>query len=183
MPDEISELDERIIELEKAEEGVFSVCPNCGSIDLSAPPSSKDVLEAAWSGMLDGKIFCRSCGYEGLPILFDKHSLDEYERFRAFRVKALSEGDALVSENPASDSLHEKPNPGLSALLSVYIFPGFGQLYNNKPVKALFFVSFLFLLLGFGLSYSEFSFVLFLIPLVYLVAVFDAYRDAGRLGV
>jgi len=175
-------LDEEILRIEREETETFQVCPNCGSIELTAPSTTKDVLSAAWGSTLDGRVYCRSCGYEGLPILFDRHSIDEYERFRDFRQEKLGKGETLISENLSSDSLRKGLTPGLATIPSFFI-PGFGQLYNHKPTKAILFVSVLVFILGFGLAYRQYSYILILIPLVYLINVVDAHRDAGRLGV
>ncbi|MEA1925013.1 MAG: hypothetical protein U9M95_04005 [Candidatus Altiarchaeota archaeon] len=179
---EIEELDDEILRIEREETETFQVCPNCGSIELTAPPATKDVLSALGGSTLDGKVYCRSCGYEGLPILFDRHSINEYERFKKFRQGKLEKGEKLISENLSSDSLYEGLIPGLATLPSFFI-PGFGQLYNHEPMKAILFVSLLVFILGFGLAYREYSHILILIPLVYLISVVDAHRDGERLGV
>jgi len=177
----IEELDDEIIKIEREETETFQACPNCGSIELTTPPTTKDVLSALGGSTLDGKVYCRICGYEGLPILFDRHSIDEYERFKKFRQEKLEKDENIISENLSSDSLREGLIPGLSTLPSFFI-PGFGQLYNHEPMKALLFVSLLFFILGFGLTYQQYSQILILIPLIYLISVVDAHRNAERLG-
>jgi TM2 domain-containing membrane protein YozV len=77
----------------------------------------------------------------------------------------------------AVESLTEGGNPFVAAVLSA-VFPGLGQLYNRELEKGLLVIAASFIA---GLSALILvGFVLF--PLVWLYAVWDAYRVADRQG-
>jgi hypothetical protein len=76
--EEIRKLDEAIIAAEANEKTFFLVCPSCGSRDLGVIPSDVD---AASSGLApwENRFFCRVCGHESVPLLFDDE--EAYEKF------------------------------------------------------------------------------------------------------
>lgn len=75
----------------------------------------------------------------------------------------------------ALDSLLEGGNPFVAGALSA-LFPGLGQLYNRELEKALVFII--------GGVVAAFSIVLFvgivLYPLVWVYAIYEAYKTAER---
>lgn len=178
---DLESLDEKIKKLEKAEERneIFYACPNCGSIELSMPPTVQDVFSVAWGGNMDHKTHCRECGYEGLPLIFDNEN--KYKEFRKFRRKKLEKkGNRLISENPASDSLREGQIPGLSAFMTVALLPGFGQLYNKEPAKAVVILASILFFLIFAVQNPAYAYTLILAAAIYIFSVYDAYVNAEK---
>jgi hypothetical protein len=115
-------------------------CANCGSIDITFPPTNVDALIGA--GSLPRRYYCRECEYEGLPLLFDK--LSSYEKFYSLRREKYNKGeDLLVADRLLSGKFGSEPvkKPYVAALLSLLI-PGLGQAYNGEKDKAqvIFFV-------------------------------------------
>jgi len=128
----IAELDEKIIKLEAAEQEIISACPNCGSIELTVPPTTVDVL-GALAVVLDGRIYCKECAYEGLPIIFDLEKEKDYLRFYEFRRVKLKGFPDISSSSPLTHNLLDNRSRGLSALLF------------NQPVQAVLFITLFFL--------------------------------------
>ena len=112
----------------------FMCCANCGSIDLTFPPTNVDALIGA--GSLPRRYYCRECEYEGLPLLFD--NLPAYEKFYKLRREKYNNGeDLLVADRLLSGNFGSEPvkKPYVAALLSLLI-PGLGQAYNGQKKKA-----------------------------------------------
>jgi predicted nucleic acid-binding Zn-ribbon protein len=66
----LENLDKVIMAAQDAERSFFLACSNCGSRSLSIIPS--DVVAAASTlGTLEERYVCRSCGHEGVPLIFD----------------------------------------------------------------------------------------------------------------
>jgi hypothetical protein len=109
-------------------------CANCGSIDLTFPPTNVDALVGA--GSIPRRYYCRECEYEGLPVIFDR--LASYEKFYSLRREKYALGkDLLVADRLLSGNFGSEPvkKPYVAALLGLFI-PGLGQAYNGENVKA-----------------------------------------------
>lgn len=112
----------------------FMCCANCGSIDLTFPPTNVDALVGA--GALPRRYYCRECEYEGLPLLFD--NLPAYEKFYKLRREKYNDGkDLLIADHMLSGKFGTEPvkKPYVAAILSLFI-PGLGQAYNGEKDKA-----------------------------------------------
>ena len=112
----------------------FMCCANCGSIDLTFPPTNVDALVGA--GALPRRYYCRECEYEGLPLLFD--NLPAYEKFYKLRREKYNKGEDLLVANRLLSGKFGKEHvkkPYVAAILSLFI-PGLGQAYNGEKDKA-----------------------------------------------
>lgn len=136
----LSEQEKSLIARILKKDKEFMCCANCGSIDLTFPPTNVDALVG--TGSLPRRYYCRECEYEGLPLLFD--GLSAYEKFYSLRREKYNKGeDLLVADRLLSGNFGSEPvkRPYVAALLSTLI-PGLGQAYNGEKEKAqvLFFV-------------------------------------------
>lgn len=111
-------------DLRDGENREIKACPNCGSPKLKIPPTQVD----AWVGAaaVDGRYYCETCGFEGLPILFDNK--EDYGEFLKLRIDSPQ---VLDSSNPAAragDTTQSVKRPGFSFILSLFL-PGLGHFY------------------------------------------------------
>lgn len=157
----------------------FMCCANCGSIDLTFPPTNVDALVGA--GSLPRRYYCRECEYEGLPLLFDH--LSAYEKFYSLRREKYNKGeDLLIADRLLSGKFGTDPvkKPYVAALLSLLI-PGLGQAYNGEKKKAdLLFSLFAFVVLFgivFGMLMQNAGALLFTMYSLIILCVF-AFIDA-----
>jgi len=142
-----------------------TACPNCGSVELSVPPTNVDGFVGA--AALDGRMYCKACGREGLPILFDGE--EEYHTFLS-GIKEGSVRRSVASSTIAGLSEHREKKPAAAALFSIFI-PGLGHVYAGKPFTGA--VGFL-LTFGVGAVFGN-----LVLPLLLLIAT-DAYYEAKR---
>lgn len=127
-------------------------------------PDDSDPRDGAELG--PDEVYCRDCG----SVIAARAELCPECGIRQRDPPSSGLDDAI-------ESLTEGGNPFVAGVLSA-LFPGLGQLYNRELEKALLVIVASFLA---GLSALVLvGFVLF--PLVWLYAVWDAYRVADRQG-
>lgn len=176
----LSEQEKSVVTRLLKKDREFMCCANCGSIDLSFPPTNVDALIGA--GSLPRRYYCRECEYEGLPLLFD--DLSAYEKFYRLRREKYNKGvDLLVADRLLSGKFGTDPvkKPYVAALLSLLI-PGLGQAYNGEKKKADFLFALFALILFFGIVFGMLMqnggallFTIYSLMLLCAFAFFDAY--------
>jgi TM2 domain-containing membrane protein YozV len=142
-----------------------TACPNCGSTELGVPPTNVDAFIGA--AALDGRMYCKGCGREGLPILFD--SVDDYKRF----LSNVKEGGAERSVDSSTIVVlgeQKRKKPAAAALFSFFV-PGLGHAYAGGPLKGVVLFILTFLVGAYAGN--------LILPFLLLLAA-DAYYDAKR---
>lgn len=141
------------------------VCPACGV--------ATDAVEVG-----DGPVYCRDCG-EGI------RAAAEICPHCGIRQRPRPRPGAPLGEPGAGDlgavtddlERFVRENRGLVAAVASFLFPGLGQLLNGEVVKAVvvftaFVLATFSVVVGVGLIAT---------PIVYVYAIYDAYRTGRRL--
>jgi len=102
----LSDQDKALVSSLLKKKGEVKACSNCGGLDLTIPPTSIDV-SIGMESLTAGSYYCRDCGFEGIPTVFDDKNA--YENFFLYRREKYNKGeDQLTSSNIASGAIRKE---------------------------------------------------------------------------